>query len=341
MSRNLYDIIENSDLNMRSRIDLKKEIKSNKITDENTLLIRINQKKEEELKQIEERLNDENKSSIISPISNKSELKLKIEDENYAPTKKELYSYVINSKTNQRFKDRMKKEINNTEDYGNIMKKVNEEERKHKLISLVNSSNIEFSTKRKLINKINMNIIKSDTDLKTSIEDGKIKSEDEKRKEEKIRQTRFLKSKENKNKNKKDRLKRIVDRGFVGSSYRLIHNYSKELIKKDIEYNILTNEYEIFSKINSEAGKEPLYSYLDNLPNLTSGSSLNYPIKHKLKNLIYDGKLLTESEIDIEKERIIKKKVEAMNKKQKEKRNANIYSGYYNGNYSHLGGWER
>ena len=41
MSRNLYGIIENSDLTMRSKIDLKKEIKSNKITDESTLLIRI------------------------------------------------------------------------------------------------------------------------------------------------------------------------------------------------------------------------------------------------------------------------------------------------------------
>ena len=155
MSRNLYDIIENSDLTMRSRIDLKKEIKSNKITDENTLLIRINQKKEEELKQIEEKLNDDNNISSTNPISNKSGLKHKIEEGDYVPSTKELYSYVISSNTSQRFKDKMKKEIKTANEYQDIIQKVKEEENITKLISIVNKSDLSFSSKRKMINQIN------------------------------------------------------------------------------------------------------------------------------------------------------------------------------------------
>ncbi len=236
MSRNLYGIIENSDLTMRSRIDLKKEIKSNKITDENALLIRIDQKKEEEFKQSEEKLNDEKRISSNS-ISKKSELKHKIEEGDYVPSTKELYSYVINSNTSQRFKDKMKKEISSTYDYESIIKKVKEEEYKQKLIIKVNSSNINFSTKREYIKKINHEEIFGMELEKELIEEEKrikVENEEEFRKRKEIRKLKSY----------------TIEK--INNSQHII--YKSDIIEKINQGEIKTKE-EVDNEINKQIRK--------------------------------------------------------------------------------------
>lgn len=333
MNRNLYDIIENSDLNMRSRIDLKKEIRSNKITDENALLIRIGQKKGEELKQVEEKLNNEKKISSTSHISNKSELKLKIEDEDYIPTKKELYSYVINSKTNQIFKDQMKKELSTTNDYRAIIQKVKNEEKRNKLILIVNKSDLLYSSKREIINQIRIDETTTKESVTNRINEYKI-IEKEREKDEIKRKKR---TEEKKMKKERENL-------IFKVNYSSLNYFSKKKLIEEVESCKNPDLYPLSINISSELKKENLYSYVDSLNIFAEGSEINYRSKVKLKNQIYEGKLLTKKEIDDARNKLIEKQELNKIKRKKPKKSYHMnYDGLYDDgrNFSYLGGWER
>ena len=113
-----------------------------------------------------------------------------------------------------------------------------------------------------------------------------------------------------------------IDRGILTSTkeimneIRIIERKKKNLLEKREKERKERIEIERKERIErwKREEKKSLISYVDNLHILASGSSLNRPIKNELKKLIYEGKLLTESEIDMEKEKLIKKMVEELKK---------------------------
>ena len=81
-------------------------------------------------------------------------------------------------------------------------------------------------------------------------------------------------------------------------------------IEENIEKQIRDGTYKKVKELTEEEileiKKKGLYCYIRQLHILADGSSVNKPVRQKLMLLVSNGKLLTESQIDIAKERLIK-----------------------------------
>ena len=233
-------------------------------------------------------------------------------DSNRITTKKEAYSYLIHSKTSQRFKDRIKKEIDNSNDYETIIKKVKDEEKLLELISIVNKADILFSFKREIINQLRKGEVTNEISLINKIDYYKIKELDMIKKEEE-------KEKERKEQIKQRELQKQKDDLIYKTKHSPLHSFSKNKLITEIKNNEINDLKQLSSKICSENKKIDLYRHVDDLELSKNGKYIDCPIKNQLKQEIFDGKLL--SKLEINEHTLISKKLAKREAEKERERN--------------------
>lgn len=139
------------------------------------------------------------------------------------------------------------------------------------------------------------------------------KHEEEKRKEleKKVDKNKFLKYVE-------DNADRYIEYLGVDGYYDLTTKINNDEIpnkktfyevEAKLEKQIEEGNYQKVKELNKEEileiKKKGLYCYIKQLHILAEGSSVNKPVREKLMLLVSNGELLTESQIDIVKERLI------------------------------------
>lgn len=207
----MIDFIENSDLSIRSRIDLKKEIKNDNIRDMETLNNRINEISE-----------NKTSTTIKEPI---------VEDID------KLKSIVLLSKLKESYKNYYIKKIDEgiITEIKTLNKEIESDERKLYLISSLEKYNLKDYSKTIIKKQIRNNTI---TDFKALREEIKKEMEKEKKKQRKNKVNEELKKEAKIKRNLMRKLNTLEDADL-----------SKSIVEEEIKKGQIKDEDEIYVRI--------------------------------------------------------------------------------------------